>query len=129
VSFESDLYSHLKADATIAGLVGTRIYPMLLPQDTTKPAIVYVIVGASDQIDLDSDDGNLQEVRVQIDNWCASHADVVTLAEAVRKRMQSAAMTSTGGFKLGSHFENSGYDPETKLYRKMQEFSCWYRTT
>ncbi len=37
------LYALLAADATLTGLVGTRIYPWPLPQGNTFPAIAHVV--------------------------------------------------------------------------------------
>ena len=41
---EVALRAWLLQDATLAGLVGTRIYPLLLPLDAPTPAITYALV-------------------------------------------------------------------------------------
>ena len=41
---EVALRAWLLQDATLAGLVGTRIYPLLLPLDAATPAITYALV-------------------------------------------------------------------------------------
>lgn len=37
------LYTLLTADATLTGIVSTRVYPLLLPQTNTFPAIGYIV--------------------------------------------------------------------------------------
>lgn len=128
MSFESSLKAHLAGDATVAARVGERIHPVLLPEGTTKPAIVYGRVGVTDQIDLDSGDGSLQEVRVQVDVWAATHSMCIEVAEAVRLRMQTATIASNN-FRLGAAFAQDDYDSEAKLYRVILDFTCWYRTS
>ena len=41
MSFKSDLYEYLKADADVSALVGTRIYPEFAPEKSAKPFIVF----------------------------------------------------------------------------------------
>ena len=40
------IFAMLSADATLTTLVGTRIYPVFLPQAAAYPAIVYTVVNA-----------------------------------------------------------------------------------
>lgn len=44
MNVESDIVALLKADSTVAGLVGTRIYPELAPQTATLPYLVYQVL-------------------------------------------------------------------------------------
>jgi hypothetical protein len=127
MSFEAALKSHLSGDSGIAQAVGERIFPVKLPENTTKPAIVYTKVGTTPQTDLDSDDGDLLSIRLQVDCWATGFEVVAALAELVRLRMQAATITANS-FNIGSVFGQDGYDPEAKLYRVTLDFGCWYRT-
>jgi hypothetical protein len=50
MSFETDLTARLRADATVAGIVGTRIYWKIRPQNSGLPAIILgTVYGARDQ--------------------------------------------------------------------------------
>ena len=40
-TIESALYTLLTSDSSVAALVGTRIYPLLVPDGTTLPAVAY----------------------------------------------------------------------------------------
>lgn len=46
MSLETALYSHLSGDAALSALVGTRIYPVILPQQPVLPAVTYQRIGA-----------------------------------------------------------------------------------
>src|SRR5690348_2482253 len=94
MTFRADLKAHLSGDATIAARVGERIFPIKLPEGTTKPAIVFARAGATPQMDLDSDDGDLLDIRLQVDCWAAADDLVQEIAEAVRLRMQAATIAA-----------------------------------
>jgi len=128
MTFEASLKAHLSNDSGIAAAVGERIFPVKLPENTTKPAIVYTKVGTTPQTDLDCDDGDLLAIRLQVDCWAPGFEVVAALAELVRLRMQSATLTGAG-FVMGACFAQDGYDPEAKLYRVTLDFDCWYRTS
>lgn len=125
MSFEADLKAHLAADTAIAAQVGERITPQPLAEGGTKPAITYAVVADAPQTDLDGADGELNNVRVQIDCWAATHDAAKSLAELVRVRMKTAAATFHA--VPGSAFED--YEPVTKLHRMTRDFSCWWRIT
>lgn len=124
MTFEADLKAHL-ATAAITALVGDRIAPQPLSEGSSKPAITYAIVADAPQTDLDGADGDLNNIRAQVDCWAATHDQVKSLAELVRVRMKTAAASFHA--VPGSMFED--YEPETKLHRVTRDFSCWYRIT
>lgn len=123
MTFEEALKTHLQSDTGIAALVGERIAPLPLPQDSVKPAISYQTAGDELQTDLDGLDGSMNKIRVQLDCWASSAAVASQLAELVRIRMQ----TASANFKAVplSGFED--YESKTKLTRRSRDYSCWYR--
>jgi hypothetical protein len=123
MSFEASLKSLLGA-AGVAALVGERAYPLKLPQSATKPAVTYTRVAGLPANDLDGDDGDLINVRLQLDCWAEQFDDVRAVAEAVR----AAIMASTSLTGL-VNFDQDFYEDDTKLYRTMLDCSFWYRTT
>lgn len=71
------VYSILSNNATVTGLVGTRIYPTFVPENIAFPAIVYRIterqpqdtkdgaIGSIDTLSIDIyDDGGLQTITI-----------------------------------------------------------------
>jgi hypothetical protein len=82
VSAETAVRAVLLADATVAALVGDRIYPKTLPQDVTLPAITYQRISTIGDLDLDGDQATAA-VRVQLNLWSESYDGVCALARAV----------------------------------------------
>lgn len=96
------LHTHLLADPSVAGIVGTRIYPKELPQTATLPALSYHVVFARGTYSY-TGPSTLVRARVQMDAWANTYAQAVSLTEAVRRALvpfsnetvQGAFCTST----------------------------------
>lgn len=78
---EQNIPSVLSAQASIASLAADRIYPIVLPTDSTLPAMTYQIVGSSNKQTMSTH--GMQRVRLQIDCWGDTYGDAVTLRDAV----------------------------------------------
>ena len=122
MSFEAKLKTHLQVSA-ITALVGERITPVLRPEGDSQPAIVYSIVSKDQVSNLAGRDGSLRNIRVQIDIWARKHSDILAVEAAVRTQMDVPAATFRSTMNPGG-FDD--YESETKLYRRLLEFSCWF---
>lgn len=87
------LRARLIANATVLGLVSTRIYPDRLPQSPTLPALVYNLVSGMDEPHLNGLVG-VAHTRVQIDAYATTRIAANALATAVRDAL--AADTGRG---------------------------------
>jgi hypothetical protein len=80
---ESALTSYLLANGDIASLVGTRVYPVLIPQRAALPLLVYQVISDMPDYHLRGESG-LTVARIQIDCVAATYSQVKTLAQYVR---------------------------------------------
>lgn len=118
MSVETELRTVLANNATVAGLVGTRIYPVVLPQDPTLPAIVYQELQGDSRV-MASGDTLEREGRFQWSYWAGSYAET--------KTGRAALIGALNGYKGGKIelVEIDGmrddYDPEVKWYRQLVE--------
>ena len=126
MSFEADLKAHLNGDASVSALILDRMYPVLRPESSALPANTYQLITLDQVENLSGRDGSLRNYRVQVDLWALKYSDILLLDSAVRARMATAA-TSFRSAMLPSGFDD--YEPDTKLYRRMLEFSCWFTET
>lgn len=78
----------LLADATIAGLIGTRVYPAPPPQNATYPLITTQRISDTQFPHLRQRGPGLAEPRYQIDAWATTKAGVDALASAIQHRLQ-----------------------------------------
>lgn len=86
MSLETALRTYTLAGATVAALAGTRMYPRVLPQTPTLPAIVYQRIDTRRLHDMAGPDG-LPRTRMQVTCWAADVAGAVAMAAAVRERL------------------------------------------
>jgi hypothetical protein len=81
-----DLKQFLAADAGIAALVGSRIYPARLPQAVTYPALSYEQVSGIRVRDLLGPSGKVRR-RVTVNSWALTNIQAFTVADAVRQAL------------------------------------------
>ena len=110
---EALLFSHLSTEVV---LVNERVYPLLMPQDCEKPALVYTIVNDSDSQGVN---GGLTgfNIRVQIDCYANSYIKAKELKNAVKVALYD--------FLHYPHGLNSRdiYEESTKLHRQLIDFN------
>jgi hypothetical protein len=83
---ERAIVSVLTNDATVAALVGTRIYPLIMPQAASRPAITYQQIGGYRWQTVASAAG-VVDSRFQLNCWGDDYADADSLADAVRQAL------------------------------------------
>jgi hypothetical protein len=123
MSVDEQLYARLRDDAALAALVGTRIFPLLAPQDAPLPFIRYQLVSrvADEALDAVS---TLASYRFQIDAYGATYAS----ARAVQARMKELLngwAPDTGPIErsvLINVTDRHEGDDARKLYRTSQDY-------
>lgn len=112
---EKAIYARLAAVAGVTALVGTRIYPVLAPQNPTFPHLVYQRISAERIGNLGADT-DMVESRVQVSCFADSYSGTKELADAVRLALQRADGTF-GGVTVDDMWIESDqdiYDPQTR---------------
>ena len=129
---ETGLRGALLADAAVAALVGTRIYPVVLPQAPQYPAISFQTISGESHYALGGHSG-LASPRIQVDCWAESFDAVMALRSAVIAclggyRGTVAGVTIQGMFKVA---EVDAFEPEltqtgARIWRKTLDFNIWF---
>ena len=123
MSLESDFYTVLNV-VGVTALVGDRIAPSHEADGVVAPYVVYQPIFAEGKYDLDGDTG-ASRVRMQVDCY-ATDAD----AAAAIALVVIAAVPETGWplHRTGHSNQDLGFEgPETRLYRRLVEFSIHHR--
>lgn len=118
---EADLRTYLIAHADIFPLVGSRVYPMLLPQNPTLPAITYQRVSGPKVQSLKGINA-LSHPRIQFDCWAATYTAVKGLAE----KLISALNDYSGVIFYG---DRDMYEQDVEVYRVSIDIAIWYHVT
>lgn len=108
---EEKLRAHLLADATVAGLVAARIYPVIGPADMPRsgeakplPFIVMTRLGTTRLAALDASTG-WSRARIQLSCWAEDASAARGLANAVRALVDSVSTASLPHLRLEQEAE------------------------
>lgn len=98
---------------------GSRVYPLLLPQDATFPAVTYQQISRTQEHAYGVEAGVLS-VRVQVDSWAESYAAARSLADEV-----AAALSRYNGTINGVTVRDIVLDNERELYEETGIRRVW----
>lgn len=115
MTIEQDIFNALD------GLVGGRVYPLVMPEKGTKPAIVYTRIGSNPENTLDGG-ATIDQIRIQVDTYANTYAETKTISASVRSIMESAS------FKGTLQSDQDLFEPDIKLYRVSQDYYVWKRS-
>lgn len=131
MSLESSFRALLTGDATVAGLVSTRIYPSTYPQSATDPCVRYQKVAGAPGLHMQGSDGLAGET-VQVDIRALTAASALSVRDAIVAKLHGFKGTQGDVvFQLigldndrGLEFESTG----TKNYYTCSlDFTVWSR--
>jgi hypothetical protein len=117
----ADFYSRLISHAGLSALVGDRIYPLVLPQNTALPAVVYQRISGQRIQNLTRDTGGPQRIRVQLTAWAEDVDTANSVAEQVRQAMEAAT-----GWRALHALDVEQYEPDTGLYSVVADYLVHY---
>jgi len=95
MSLEKAVRSILIADATVTGLVSSRVYPQRRPQGTAVPAIVYQNVFQATNEAL-ATQGGIKRTRLSVEVFDKTYGATKTLRNAVESALINYTGTTEG---------------------------------
>jgi L-2-hydroxyglutarate oxidase LhgO len=127
MTIPATLRAILLADATVSGLVSTRVYPVKLPQSPTMPAMVITLVGGQDVIS-HSGPAGVENPTFQIDFYGETYSQMDSLYEAGKDALNGYSGLINGQNVQGIFLvqkRDLPYDDDASLYRRTVDFSIW----
>jgi len=129
MSMESDFRDLILADATVLGLISTRLWYEYEPQGPTNPSGVYHITGANRELTHDGASG-LAVAHFEFTWYAATDAAAKAVAEAVRAAINGLGLIVQGSTTfccIELQDESSGHEDFTGLYFRNQSFYVTYQ--
>jgi len=127
---EDAIRTKLLANTTLAGYIGTRIYPVYLPQDSAFPAITYqqIVNPEHHDIDVASPTYQFSVFALTFANMKAIVSEIYTALQ--REKGTWSTLTVIQGVYLdGRDLENPGNATDTtKIYGYAVDYKIVYRT-
>jgi len=120
---ESKLYTALSGSSkiTVTSSISTRIYPLIVPQQSALPAITYARISGGQENNL-SGYSSIENPRIQIDCWAETYKEIKTIAENVH-----TVLNTTTTFSAILISDMDFYEDDVELYRESMDFKIWNR--
>lgn len=125
---EQALYTILSGHAGLTALVGSRIYPLILPQSPLLPAVIYQRVDAAREGTHDGPSG-LAHPLFQLSCWALDFDQARAVVAQVRLALDGYTGT-VGGVEIEaiqSGHEDDQYEQDTKIYHSSIDFDIWHQ--
>jgi len=124
---EAEITTALLADSTLAGLVGTRVFPFAsVPAQTTFPLLVYQLI--SSNRDETYTGAGFHRTRYQFDAYSRTYGASAELIDALKTFMPKTAVTwgsqSIGSIRFDSE-RDAQYDTQLDLYVRSCDYFFW----
>jgi len=117
MSAEKVIYSILKNDSEVSA-VTTRIFPVILPQGASLPAIVYQQVSDPSFKDI-AGVTNYGNTRMQINIFSGKYSEAKSLTKKVKSALNnySGIVDTTDVHQITVEDEIDDFEPTTQFYR------------
>jgi hypothetical protein len=128
MAIEAALYSYLTNHAAVKALIGSRLYPNVVPQDTTLPAVAYQVITATRSYHHQGQSA-IATPRIQFTVEAASYSSANAVAAALRQAL-SGYRGYVGSVEIcGAYLENEfdGYNLSTDLTTVRQDYRVDWR--
>lgn len=129
------IFDLLKDDSAVSSIVGTRVYPIILPQGETSPSVVYHIISEDTDYNMDGPSG-LVQTRMQLDAVALTQTGAFDLADVVKNVLSGFSGSVSVGTSsppeeivIRGVFHINGrdiYDSIAKLYLSQRDYMIWY---
>jgi len=125
---EAVIFTRLSTYAGLIALTSTRIYPIILPQNPTLPAVTYQRTDGPRESALGAEMG-LAHPGIQIDSWGKTYASAKAVATQARAALQRWSSEATDPVVLDCLLESDGdeYEPGANIYHVRQDWTVWHR--
>ena len=104
----------------LKNLASNKVYPLVMPEKSTLPAIVYTRIANNAQNVLEGG-ATIDQIRFQVDTYASTFFAARLLAAQVRSAMETA------GFKATLQTEQDFFEVEVNYYRISQDYYVWER--
>jgi hypothetical protein len=128
MTIEEGIVTFLKSDAPLTAVIGSRVYPMRLPQGETLPAVTYQRISSPPR---SSHDGasTLKNPRFQFKSWGETYADARTVADLLKAALDGyVGLMGTVAVQNTIIMNDLDYnDPQTETYQGVVDAIIWHR--
>jgi len=123
MSYQSDIYTALTGNAPLAAVVSTRIFPDIADQTTVAPYIVYYISSTSGETTHDGE-RTIEFPQITFTVWAKTKAQAISTSVLLDSILDGNTLAGTSEISMIFSNRSGTYDPATKLFGEILEYSA-----
>jgi len=120
------LQGYLRVHGGLSALIGTRVYPMQVPQRPTLPAVTYQQISRRPVHVKPGVIRPIVAVRMQFDVLATSYSDVDAVAGQLRSALYGFGATVPWTYSALVQSERDFDAPELQQFRRSVDVMIWY---
>jgi hypothetical protein len=127
----NDLYTLITSDSAVAALIGTRLYPLRIPQDAALPAVSYQLISQPGHYAHAEGDVGLRRSRVQLTVQANDYARMRSVLAALSDAV-SGYRGTTGSTWFQAIFTETVRDEWAEAFERgagRMDVIIWHRST
>ena len=130
---EAGIQQLLAANGGVQAVIGTRIYPVLVPEDVTYPCASFQVISDVPEYLLDGTQG-IGTTRIQVDTWSggasnATYAAAKAAQVAIRAVLETFRGALPDGTQIAGIFVANALDTfeqDARAYRTTTDYMVMY---
>lgn len=127
MTLDDALKAHLIADVALVALVGSRVYPLTLAQQSTLPAVTYRRVTVWPEHDRSSKRADIARTRYQVECYGATYDSARSVATALKDALAMLTQASDPAIShalVQSEFDD--FEPEPGRWRAIVDVYVYH---
>lgn len=121
MSYQKDIYTALAGNATLAAIVGNRIFPDIADGTAVAPYVVYTVVSTGGETTHDGD-RNLDFPLVQFSIYAITKAAAIAAASALNAILDGNTLSGASNISFQFSNQSGTYESDTKLFGEILEY-------
>lgn len=113
------------ASQEVTDLIGERLHPEFVPEESTRPNALYYVVGSAPQMTLEGSTV-LYRYRVQVGARAKTALEAEEVSAALRRALEQSAGGSIDRIRHMGRLPG-GWDPEMRTHAADDDYAVWYR--
>lgn len=126
MSIEAALRDHLSTYPALVALVGSRVHPLQLPQDSELPAVTYTRISTQPLTHRSNRKPTYGRPRFQLDAWAETSVIASQVREAIREAMGDFAQDGPPRVDVALlQNDQTVFEAEPARFRAILDYFVW----
>ena len=123
MSYQSDIYTALAVSGAVFNIVGNRVFPDVADGSAVAPYVVYQTISTISET-LHDGTRTIEFPNIQFSCWAKTRAAAIALGSALDSILDGNTIAGSSDATFTFSGVSSSYDPESKLYGEIREYTA-----